>query len=363
MSRKIPYIILLILLASCTSELPVTPDPMDQEQEVPVQFYMSINPLENQESRAAIEETQLDVDSHVGIFALEGNINANGDFNTTKDPTNKWSNENIRENFMNAEYVVKDFSIDHGYRKLEPTGTIGTYPSKGALQFYAYYPYSAEDITYENLKSPKLKINIGNSIEDTPDYLYTGAAKSDTLRFKHALGRLNIYIYTSLDIPNMSIEQYPYINNISIKTLKDQNALLNLENGNIESRNSIKNQKKSFKREFSLPDEDEDNSFFITSTTAESAKNIQGPVYSNMFVPSEVVIKDGEVIEQEVFIQLLQITITSSYEDYVYYEENKNVEKDIKNPTKTYDFNSIKIKLKKGEITDLYIQYNPTPKQ
>lgn len=345
--KKVIFNSLLILLVSCTSELPVTPDlEQGQEQEVPVQFSVTVNPIENDNSRATINEF-LPENSEVGIYAIKGEI-VNGNFSVTENKTEGywWHNSNIQDNFLNAKYIASNDQ----YHQLLPAGATGSFPKEGALQFFAYYPYdenvsigSKEDANGNIVPiAPKLNIVIGDNEEETQDYMYTGAVNASSknivtnLNFKHALGKLRIYVYTNLDLGNLEEEDYPYVNNLTITTQKSQEGTMDLATGEITP-TAFRN--KEFSKDFESPFDDYENSYLISQDKNSKA------IYSNLFIPNAET--------QTYLITKLSLTITQSNntKTYVYRSD----------PTKEAGSLQIpEIIIKKGQTSNLYIKYNPT---
>ena len=345
MNQKVIYSTLLILLASCTSELSETPDLIQgQEQEAHVQFSVSIESQQEEHSRSAITDYYLPNDSEVGIYALKGTI-TNGKFSVTENKNEgwEWDSKNIQNNFSNAKYIAYNFTNPEDpnqtvYNQLLPETGVGTgkFPSNGALRFYAYYPYDENTTTGEagdgsgQPLAPTIKIQIGEDIETTTDYLYTGAIdipstqiKPVNLHFKHALGRFNIFVHTEQNTGDW--RDYPSIKKISIETFKSQEGIMNLETGTIQPGTA---KFYTFEKEFNPP-------YYIQYK--KSSKELK-PIYSNMFIPNV----DG----QEQFLYKINLTIENSEGEESVVEYKKSA------------LENHKIKINAGNITNLYINYN-----
>lgn len=249
MRLKVVYSSLLILLASCTSELPETPDfEQSQEQGVPVSFTYSVQSKQDIGSRAPIESEYLPENSLIGIYALKGTVNENEEFiynNPTKQP---WADDNLQPSFLNTCYqaqTLEDF--DGSYiNRLTAVGIPGSFTTEenSALEFYAYYPYT-EEVDFELHKAyptaPQIPIRIDNDIENTIDYLYTApivsksSSKTTDLTFKHALAKLEIYITTDTinDVQNFTGRKCPKVTKIEVGTNKPQEGTLELGTGRI----------------------------------------------------------------------------------------------------------------------------------
>ena len=344
MNKKVIYSILFILLASCTGELPNTPDQIGQEQGVPVLFSVSIEPEKNEFSRSAVTGYYLPDNSEVGIYALKGKI-YNGNFTFTENTNEgwEWDSKNIQDNFSNAKYLANNFTNPEDinntiYSQLIPAEVeeTGKFPSKGALRFLAYYPYNENAIVREAGDGsgqplvPTIKIQIGEDIETTTDYMYTGTIdipstqiKPVNLHFKHALGRFNIFVHTEQNTGDW--RDYPSIKKISIETFKSQEGTMNLETGAIQPGTS---KFYKFEKEFNPP-------YYIQYK--KSSKELK-PIYSNMFIPN--------VEGQEQFLYKINLTIENSEGEESVVEYKKSA------------LENHKIKINAGQITNLYINYN-----
>lgn len=237
MKFKVVYSNLLILLASCTSELPYTPDPIDQEQEVPVQFTYSVQTEREAGSRAINESDYLEEGSRVGFYALKGEM-VGEEFILADSRT--WADANLHQKIKNSCYeaqTVEDYTGEKIHR-LKAVGASGGFEKKenAALRFYGYYPYTTDVSFTEGLAvphAPKIPIQINNNIEETTDYLYTGpidaqkTEKETNILFKHALSRLNIYIVTD----NFSQRSSPKLNKVEVCTNEAQKGYLDIETG------------------------------------------------------------------------------------------------------------------------------------
>ena len=241
MKFKVVYSSLLILLASCTSELPNTPDSFDQEQEVLVQFTYSVETERDAGTRALIESDYLEEGSQVGIYALKGEM-VEDEFILADSRT--WADANLHQKIKNSCYeaeTVEDYTGELIHR-LKAVGASGGFENKenSALRFYGYYPYTTDVIFTEGLAvphAPKIPIQISNNIEETTDYLYTGpinvpkTEKKTKLVFKHALARLNIYIVTD----KFTQKKSPRLSKVEVSTLEAQKGFFNIETGEFTS--------------------------------------------------------------------------------------------------------------------------------
>ena len=345
MNKKVIYSTLLILLASCTSELPNTPDLIGQEQGVPVHFSVSIEPEKDELGRAAITSSYLPDNSEVGIYALKGS-NTDENFSVTgnKTPGWEWDSKNIQDNFSNARYLATNLTnpedLHHTiYHKLKPAQGVetGKFPSNGTLRFYAYYPYNENVVVREKGDGsgqplvPTVDIKIEEDEEATIDYLYTGPIDVPSsqiapvnLHFKHALGRFNIYVYTKQNTDEWF--DFPCIKKISITTYRSQEGTMNLGTGVITPGDK---KYRLFEKEFNSPYYIKHYDDFIENPT---------PIYSNMFIPNQ------ENVEN--FLYNLKLTIENSegVEDVIEYNIT--------------ELKKYKIKIYAGKITNLYINYN-----
>ena len=257
MASKVIYSIILTLLVSCTSEFPETPDRnQGQEQGIPVNFSFTIEPEKDIVSRAIINGTKFNDGEKVGIYALSGQTNTEGNFYPTNaTAANKyWDEMNFRPLFINACYesLTTQITVNHTtttVKKLIPSeGTLqGFYPAgeNAALEVYAYYPYQdISKIKYNNeqakVEPPQIRVEINPEMtEDSAiDYLYTGSVVTTpnddyaTLNFKHALGRLQIYLTTNQDF---DAGYCPIIKHVEIRTSYPQKGYMNLATGDITS--------------------------------------------------------------------------------------------------------------------------------
>ena len=249
MNLKVIYSSLLILLVSCTSELPQAPDLVQgQEPGVPVSFTYAVETKQDIDSRAPIEYKYLPDGSQIGIYALGGTMNENDEFIYT-DSSNPWAENNLQQNFLNACYEAQTQTYDNGsVHRLVAKEKTGSFPNtdNAALTFFAYYPYTEEVVFERELidpLAPKIPIKIDNEVDNTPDYLYTGPitakASSDeptNLNFKHALAKLEIYITTDAtnEKQNFTARKCPKVTRIEIGTNSPQEGTLNLATGEIK---------------------------------------------------------------------------------------------------------------------------------
>ena len=336
MKLRVVYSTLLILLASCTSELPVAPDTQSQEQGVPVRFTFTVETAEDELSRAPILQEYLEDGAQIGIYALKGKM-VNDQFTLTGNTNTgqTWHSDNVQTNFKNACYsaqTITDYK-ENEIHQLVATGTPGSFPagSDAALRFYAYYPYTGE-VTYTGTTdaegrypaAPKIPIYIEDNIEDTPDYLYTGAidAKptdaSVNIAFKHALARLNVYIKTSNTSYNP--RTCPTVTKIEVSALYSQEGMMNVETGNITA------------------GEKERWDFSAELNYSLYAAKEATPIYTNLFIPN---IEQGNYAA---FFYYITVTV-------------KDTSKNIK--TFTFDYEDLSnIVLEKGKITNLIINYD-----
>ena len=240
MNLKVIYSSLLILLVSCTSELPQAPDhDFGQEPGVPVSFTYAVESKVEFESRAPIQYTYLPDDSQIGIYALGGTVNVNDEFIYTAN-SNPWIKGNLQPYFLNACYKAKT-NADNEHR-LAVVGQTGTFPNteNAALEFYAYYPFTTNvQFNQESIVpiSPAIPIKVEQDLDQTPDYLYTGpiVAKASTnettqLKFKHALAKLEIYITTEKEFTGRNA---PKVTHIILGTNNAQEGTMKLSTGEI----------------------------------------------------------------------------------------------------------------------------------
>lgn len=335
--------LLFILLTSCTSEFSEAPALNGQEQETPVQFSISIE--QEELGRAAITTEALPDGSEVGIYALKGIIE-DSVFSVTERTEEGyiWHEDNIQMNFTNAKYKAETYTHitnQKTYHQLVPAAgtTTGKFPTNGALRFYAYYPYSADVVVGKDAMgtnkplTPDIDVRIGNSIEETEDYMYTGAIDVPAtqnepvdLRFKHALGRLNIYVHTT-----KTYRTYPKIEKIYIDTYCSQEGKMNLSTGKITCGDEGYYY---FSKDF------KNNNYTIKKKTDNMM-----PIYCNMFIP------DNE--DQDIFLHEIKLYVKE-------YIDSTKVYNDAKEITILYDqLLNENIKLYAGKITNLYINYNP----
>ena len=315
MRQRTIYNILFILLVSCTSELPVTPDlEQGQEQGVPVQFSVSIESEPDENSRSAIETPYLPDNEEVGIYALKGTLQ-NEEFTVTGNTREgwEWDETNIQTNFSNAKYIAYNYTDPEDpnqitYHQLLPAqGTVtGKFPSvdNGALRFYAYYPYDADVTVGTDGQgtgrpiAPQINIKIGNSIEDTNDYMYTGPIDVSALQtepvnlpLKHALGRLNILVHT--EQPTGNWREYPYVKSITVETFKSQEGVMNLETGEITPGNM---------KLYTFTQNFESDDYYYIMYSKSSPK--LSPIYSNLFIPN--------IVNQTNFLYRIKLSIVNS---------------------------------------------------
>ena len=243
MNLKVIYSSLLILLVSCTSELPQAPDLVQgQEPGVPVSFIYTVESKADFDSRAPIEYSYLPENSKIGIYALGGTANENNEF-ICSDKSNTWAENNLQQSFLNACYTAQTETYNGtSIHRLNADGPTGTFPNaeNAALMFYAYYPYTNEVQFERGLLSPiapKIPIRIENINDETPDYLYTGpiTAKASSneptqLTFEHALAKLEIYITTDNDF---TYRKCPKVTLIEIGTNYPQEGTLDISTGEI----------------------------------------------------------------------------------------------------------------------------------
>ena len=245
MNRILLYILIIGTLYGCSSDN--VPTPMIPEEEVSdmgsiVSFSSNISYETNVESRAGIlEGSSLPQGSKIGIYALKTSwTNVNGE--KLVQPVS-WNETNFQYDFKNEPYVTEGNS-GH-FTSLN--GSIGRFPTydNAALKFYAYYPYTPEDIVFTsngvNPSAPKLKVEIKDKADLTEDYLYTGKIDAYptgdrttiNLSFKHALTRLQFNMYTK--VINYTQTDCALLTKIVLKTNYNQSGYMNIETGEIES--------------------------------------------------------------------------------------------------------------------------------
>lgn len=179
-------LLLLAVLAGCSSnEDVVLPEGGSTDEGVMVNFCSGI------QTKAVIENAYFDTGAEIGVYGLNAT-------NVTMADTN-WdtSDRTLAENLNNGKYTATAFS--NSKQELRATA-IAKFPAgdDAALVFYAYYPYNVA-ITTPETGAPIVPVAV-TTIEDTPDYLYTGAlptavtASPISLPFKHAMARLDFNI-------------------------------------------------------------------------------------------------------------------------------------------------------------------------
>ncbi|MGL5937505.1 MAG: fimbrillin family protein [Phocaeicola sp.] len=242
MKRYTTLVSLLAVLTSCSTNIPV-PEEVPLAQDTLVYLSYGLSTQINPSSRAPIETTYLPNGSKVGVFGLKSRY-INGEYVLIENPTKPWAEVNVQKNLLNAPYTAS-VSTSGGITitTLDPDGIRASYPSceNGALQFYAYYPYTSE-IEYDGAlvkpTAPCVPVHIEKSLDATIDYLYAskqnflgGQKKPASLTFHHALSRLNFRLYT--ENPSFVGDYSPVLQEIEVNTRIAQRGKMSLDNGDI----------------------------------------------------------------------------------------------------------------------------------
>lgn len=232
----------LVLFACCSkesssngsSEIPNTDD-----EGVEINFNSGVvaSSLVNVSTRGVLERA-IPKGEHVGIYGIPAIKNNPTDYTIDKFP----NQEDYQENLFNANYEVTSVSGTISYLQQQFAAKFPSNKSgKDALAFYGYYPY-VDNSAIETLGKGTGYIPIQLNKDDmskTSDYLYTGQivsgiAKTVSLTFQHALGRLDFKIYSTDGILANKFK----INSITVKANHSIKGYMSLINGSINPTNT-----------------------------------------------------------------------------------------------------------------------------